>query len=1652
MDNVFDQADKYFIQLGMKFDDSAIDEVSKKIAEIQRKNPEIVLELIPKILDTGDEGKRQIEKYVNSLKRNPATKELALEIQSKILAPRAQDVANAQKKAQAEADKDSIDFKTTIGKDGKPMTDKIKRAKKNLQDAAKKEGPVEVPVELKNKDGKDDILDTDKLKKNLRESLFDLTNLTNQVKTKIGKMMEDAFSSPEMTSALTELGNRINKTVADAFVKGTDQARGEVAQTINAIKEGTIKPLTDVMSGKDLKNGFNELVNSDAFKAFQDLADKLNALSLGRVKEILEEWRGLSRRDRGELGLVSQRARFNLSKEASERMLKNQAKNDVAYREYLAEQNALAAKQKEYFEKDIAVKQAELDFKKTSKAQDEAREAAAKAKEEEEARRKREERRALYERNVGIAMDTATEAMNDNPDLAAKKRLDLYNRSVQRIAGIYQSAVLHGRVENPQTIYAGIAELHQRSAAITNAKLSEQMGIDDLKKKLKETIPYINQIGQTFNRVASIIENINNAFATMRNVANQITRQITSLLRNVLNRVTNQIKSITQSAISAYQSLQTSMIGFSHFFGEEKTNELTSQIKAIAAKAPGIDTAGLAEYVRQIAPVSGGDSNLALNASLGMLKTIQYGGANGSTEMEYVIKNIRDVLAKGKATQIDLRQFNRAMPVLEKVLADIGESQLIKDGKLNITKDNVDTILSAFARLNTAKNSPVAGIYEEINQTLGGQWEQLTEQFRTNVMEMFENSGIFGQMIKLLRQFNSGEYAGTALVRLGKVLKNFVDNINWFKVQDVASKLWDDLKIIGEGLKDAMNTIRQAIGDDSVSLINSFAKWVADIIRGMGEGIAQVVRFVKYLKSTGAVDGITKLIGWMGSAGATLASAFSQFTMNMLKMVGNATQLVSRLQSWNVSRKLASLQTQLDAIPTHLRTATITKEDLINGQGLASPANSVEANAINTLTQVVNTHFKTTEGLIAQGNQVKGIGLPDVETGVSRGGTRIIRSDTTVGTYNKKTGQYDYVRYASGNKEFDTNFAKQKYQELLKRNKLEESGNGLLTTIGASSLVKNKIEPAIDTIKNKVIPKLQSAMAGLFKAAGVMMFTEVISAAIVSMNMFGDASENVAAVLKAAATAIAGAVVGASVGGIAGGIVGALVGLGIGVVNLVNTINAKEEELRNSKFNKTLTEGQQKILNAVEEGLIAGGRLNKDITGRTDEESYAFQQVARTIQGTGMAELSEKLKKDPKYLYRIYSDALVYKTIGMNSTNQNTGEGFDWNDYKAATGKGVNPQTDRATMSRMAALISKYDLAANQGWYRDKNGNYYNDANFTSAVSGESIWRAYFGDTEITKQGVDAFEQYLTEQEKIYAPLKDVDTKTEAIQDSVKKLTGNEPETYLDNTTGKILSETEKANNTLIEIAANGKPNGTSNTGLWSRNADEQGKIRKMSEKYNSVKGDAAYYWSTTGFDHDGKRNRDKLLEEARQEGASNYRVNYDLDYIFDRINRILTGNIKADLNDNQRQLLEQFRNDMLNRDYDSDTAGSLIDWIKAWRNSLLDAGLKYSVLAFAGGGSVIGRGIDTVPAMLAPGEFVVKPSSVKKAGLGAMFALNHGDLGYAARLLGGSVSNSWYKNNNAQINNSRNSKTNINNIQIFNRSNSGRLNSYYSLANRLSF
>ena len=1481
----------------------------------------------------------------------------------------------------------------------------------------------------------------------------------------LGHNLEKTFSAPTVTKAINGIGDRLKKKIAESMVAGTAQARGELAQNIKALQKSVVDPINEMIDFKNVKSELNNIINSPEMRRFTEIMEMMSGDRLAdNAKQALTSLRGLSLRDKRLLGLLNQDS-YTLSDKGSKQVASDLAKQETARTKLL--KPLYQAQTKEAL---ANAKHAENQDRREQRAED--RELRKEAEQRQKAEQQRAIRQQLYRENVNTAVANAREAFLNTNDPTQKSLLDNYNRAVARIRGIYQSAVVHGRVENPETIQAGINELQRRSLELNNYRLESQLGIKDINDQLKTTVRRVEDMGTRWNKMSSVLQNSVQAFATMQNYAHRITAVLTNFARNVLTRITSRVRSLVNESTAAFKSLEVSMIGFRNFFGEENTDRLYQRIKSIAARAPGLATTDLADYVRQIAPVSGHNADLALNASLGMLKTIQYGGASGSTEMEYVIKNIRDVLAKGKATAIDIRQFNRAMPILEEVLASVGQSQLLKDGVLTINKDNVDTILTAFAALNTSNQSAVKDIFSQMNQTLSGQWEQFREQFTTNLMEAFRGSQVYGGAQNLLSQLNEGEYINTGLRKLQEALTRFVNGINWFEVQRVATEFWEGLKIIWEGVQDAVNNIKKTLGTTQTkTVIQSFAGWIADIIRGMSEGIAQVIRFVQELERMGIMNTISKFIGWFGSVGARLLGFLGTMASHITNIAGNLFQVISRFQKLTLTKRLADLNARLDAIPISARSQLVTSQDLLNGTGLAG-SNS-EATAINNLTNVVNSHLMKIEA-----NQTGTAStLGRVETAFNNGKQFVWTDDFdgaghgALGTWNKKTGNYDWSGYTNN----EMGYAR--YQQLITQNRLQASNSAFLQSIGNNKVVDATLK-WMKSAGQKILAIAQKLVVNVVQGLTTLMLTETFSTLINSLNLFGDATVYIAGVVKAAGYALTGALVGRTFG-TAGGIVGALAGLAIGINELVKSVKKKADELTNAKVQKALDEEKQGIRDTIVDALIKNGALEASLGKRSNEENYALQQLSKIIANSSLKEL-EAL--GGRGLADVYGDALRYKTIQENFTNKNEGMGYDWSQH---VGGRVVTKNDKQYLQMIYDMVNKYDLLASHGYeqglvegqrvYVDSNGN---------AISAETIWDEFFATQEgldsVTAQQIEDMQTYLQTQEQ--SLMKEWD----AVEAKLDKISDTPGKTWYD----LIDSRLREANNHLMAIQAQ-NPTKESMSAVYGSAAGES------FEKYNGLVGGwnsiasgqsqtdlhrlyqyasgasmtpANRTWAASIANKAGVVTEDPktnaLIYWASSRGLETDALTYDLSKNeIDRIYDLLSGDwadkigidkilnkLSGDINASNDPAKRSAMFDAL-----SDLSGfrmtdtNLLWWLRLLLKNEQRIG-DYRFFAHGGMLTPIYRGVDTVPAMLSPGEFVMKPSAVKKAGLGMMYALNRGDLGAAARSLAGNVNNNWYRNNNASINNSRSTKTNINNFKIINKNASARMNSYFSLANRLSF
>lgn len=413
-----------------------------------------------------------------------------------------------------------------------------------------------------------------------------------------------------------------------------------------------------------------------------------------------------------------------------------------------------------------------------------------------------------------------------------------------------------------------------------NKLISRQnSGYDKSIKRLKTISKGTQTLQQVFQRTSAFVGSVTSIASTIRSQAQNLFGYFRNGIRHLTGNLRNQLVSAISAGTEQFDKLEQAKIGFESFYGTQ-ANAILKQVRAEALKTPLVTAGDLADYVSQLAPVSGGDPNLAINATLGALKAIKYSG-NDTSEMEYVVKNIRDVIAKGAATAIDIRQFNRALPAMEKALATMGDSKFLKDGHLTVTKENAKDILQMFATLNTDPNSPVKNISDRMLETTAGM-KQLFQEIKTNAFEtVYADSGIADLVKQFYKMASNQEVWNRFTDSISNFIRNVIDKLKKINWEELGNRLKEGFAKIAGTIKTAVATVFSAFGIDAggksvTDLINEFLSnrkiwqdfWdiIKEFITGFAKGTKDLVSSVKWILSNIDPDFLKKaayILGYM---------------------------------------------------------------------------------------------------------------------------------------------------------------------------------------------------------------------------------------------------------------------------------------------------------------------------------------------------------------------------------------------------------------------------------------------------------------------------------------------------------------------------------------------------------------------------------------------------------------------------------------------------------------------------------------------------------------------------------------------------------------------------------------------------------------------
>lgn len=286
-----------------------------------------------------------------------------------------------------------------------------------------------------------------------------------------------------------------------------------------------------------------------------------------------------------------------------------------------------------------------------------------------------------------------------------------------------------------------------------------------------------------------------------------------------LSKAISAVKDFSQATSEAFQEIESAKTNLSVVYGSSSQANLTfNQLADYATKSPfGVEeTTELAVLLKQ--------SGVYSTELLETLKMIGDTTGGNMEKMKRIANNYAQIVASGKATSMDMRQFaNAGIPIYEQISKELGVSQqelrkLIADGK--VTSEIVEKVFKDMTGIN--------GVFENATEigakTLKARTQNLNDMKQLALASVGESINIAGeryggdslkmQWLKWKENFWDGLYKWRTVENIEKnvktlsnnktridELKTLIDYANKTNNKDAKKLFEDELKRL-EGLFD----------------------------------------------------------------------------------------------------------------------------------------------------------------------------------------------------------------------------------------------------------------------------------------------------------------------------------------------------------------------------------------------------------------------------------------------------------------------------------------------------------------------------------------------------------------------------------------------------------------------------------------------------------------------------------------------------------------------------------------------------------------------------------------------------------------------------------------------------------------------------------
>jgi tape measure domain-containing protein len=231
--------------------------------------------------------------------------------------------------------------------------------------------------------------------------------------------------------------------------------------------------------------------------------------------------------------------------------------------------------------------------------------------------------------------------------------------------------------------------------------------------------------------------------------------------------------------------------GFRAILGSaEKASATMERIKAEAAATP-FELKGLTEGTQALASITK-DGDSAIDTLLDVGKAIATSG-KGQAELDRVIMNLQQVASTGKVTEMDIRQFQGAIPIFN----DILEASNLTTEELKESENSATLLFDAFKKAGEAGGITAGGFTEQAG-TLNQLYSNAKDTVAIFSTEFVKQTGLFDLAKKAFENFSNFIMENKDSIinfanSLGDGIKNIIDTIITMKdnIMQVVEVIWE---------------------------------------------------------------------------------------------------------------------------------------------------------------------------------------------------------------------------------------------------------------------------------------------------------------------------------------------------------------------------------------------------------------------------------------------------------------------------------------------------------------------------------------------------------------------------------------------------------------------------------------------------------------------------------------------------------------------------------------------------------------------------------------------------------------------------------------------------------------------------------------------